>query len=391
MSSAPSLEGLRVALIGRFAGAWQPAARDLIRAHGGVAVELGEPAIDLVVVGEHSLPLDEHGGLDRALAALEGSTPGTASPEVISETQLWQRLGLVDAEQHVHRLHTPRMLAELVGVPLSVVRRWQRLGLIRPVREVMRLPYFDFQEVATARRLVELLAAGIPPREIKRQLAALGRFLPSVERPLAQLSVMLAGKEMLLRQGHGLVEPGGQLRFDFEQLEDDSATAADAPSVAKQIQSLSPEPEELIEAAKAHEDAGELQEAIDLYRTALAVGGPRAEWVFELAELLYAANELPAALERYYMAVELDDTFVEARSNLGCLLAELGQTELAVAAFRGALALHPDFPDAHYHLALAMEQQGDADEARAHWRRFLELSPDSPWAATARQHVGSDG
>jgi len=378
---------MRVALVGRFAGARHSDARELIRAHGGSNVELGDPAVGLIVVGEHSLPLDEHGVLDRALAALEAATPGAVSPVVISETQLWHRLGLVDAEQHVHRLHTPRMLAELVGVPLSVVRRWQRLGLIRPVREVMRLPYFDFQEVATARRLVELLTAGIPPREIKRQLAALGRFLPSVERPLAQLSVMLAGKELLLRQGQGLVEPGGQLRFDFEQLDDDFDTVEATPAVARQISAVSPEPEELIEAAKAHEDAGELPEAIDLYRAALAVGGPRAEWVFELAELLYASNELPAALERYYMAVELDDNFVEARSNLGCLLAELGQTTLAVAAFRGALALHPDFPDAHYHLALALEQQGDGDQARTHWRRFLEMSPDSPWAETARQHI----
>src|SRR5213075_865218 len=113
--------------------------------------------------------------------------------EVIGESQFWQRLGVVEPEGQVRRLYTPGMLAELLSVPLAVVRRWQRRGLIRPVREVRRLPYFDFQEVATARRLAELLAAGVSPQRIEKQLASLARVLPDVERPLAQLSVIVEG------------------------------------------------------------------------------------------------------------------------------------------------------------------------------------------------------
>ncbi len=51
------------------------------------------------------------------------------------ESEFWQRLGLVDEEQNIRRLYTAAMLAELVGVPVSVVRRWNRRGLIQPVRE----------------------------------------------------------------------------------------------------------------------------------------------------------------------------------------------------------------------------------------------------------------
>ena len=75
------------------------------------------------------------------------------------------------------------MLADLLGVSVAVIRRWHRRGLIVPVREVRRLPYFDFQEVATARRLAELLAAGVSPRAIERQLESLARYLPGVTRP----------------------------------------------------------------------------------------------------------------------------------------------------------------------------------------------------------------
>lgn len=386
MTDSQLLAGRRVALVGRFAGTDHRAVAEMVRAHGGRHVEnLAEDA-DLVVVGEYCLPFDEQGRLEQFLGDLADAAEGRASREVITQTEFWERLGLVDQGAHVHRLYTPRMLAALVGVEVAVIRRWQRMGLIRPAREVLRLPYFDFQEVATARRLVELLAAGVPPREIKRQLAALGRYLPQVDRPLAQLSVMLAGKELLLRQGDGLVEPGGQLRFDFDQLEE-TPDAPESIIEAELAIDRAADPEELVDAAHAREDAGDLSGAIECYRAALATGGPQPRWVFELAELLYAANDLPAARERYYMAIELDEDFVEARANLGCILAELGETVLAAAALRGALELHPDFPDAHFHLALALEQLGEQAEARGHWKTFLKLAPESPWADTARQRL----
>ena len=50
----------------------------------------------------------------------------------------------------------------------------------------------------------------------REQARGLARYLPGVDRPLAQLSVIVHGKEILLRQGDGLIEPGGQLRFDFD-------------------------------------------------------------------------------------------------------------------------------------------------------------------------------
>jgi DNA-binding transcriptional MerR regulator len=213
------LSGKRIAFVGKLASMSRRDAAQLVRRHGAVVVERADASVHLAVVGEEELPLPEGEGLEEWFdeAARRAIEQGTL--EVISETQLWQRLGLVEEQQEIHRLYTPAMLAELLRVPVAVVRRWHRRGLIVPVREVRRLPYFDFQEVATARRLAELLAAGVSPGAIEKKLAALARYLPSVERPLAQLSVIVRGKEILLRQGEGLVEPGGQLRFDFEAWE----------------------------------------------------------------------------------------------------------------------------------------------------------------------------
>ena len=146
-------------------------------------------------------------------------------------------------------------------------------------------------------------------------------------------------------------------------------------------------PEEILARATGHEEAGELDIAIDLYRSFLAGYGLRAEVCFQLAELLYRTNDYTAARERYYMAIELDENYVEARANLGCVLIDTGELDLAIAALLGALKYHPDYPDAHYHLARTLDELGQTEKATDHWRAFLVLAPDSPWAQQARDRL----
>jgi tetratricopeptide (TPR) repeat protein len=425
-TQAAELAGLRVALVGRLAGMSKRDAQQLIRQRGGLPVQLPAGASDdqageslenavsqrlshdsahcdvqLIVVGE-----------DVGVSA-DPSTPDffdestreaieAGQVEVIGESEFWQRLGLVDDEQNIRRLYTPAMLAELVGVPVAVVRRWNRRGLIQPVREVRRLPYFDFQEVATARRLAELLAAGVSPAAIERKLTELARYVPGVKRPLAQLSVIVRGSRLLLRQGDGLIGPGGQLFFDFDTPAPeargpttDAQATAEAPRIISLAESLRSNamlmgPDELLSLAADLEDEGNLAAAVEAYRAYAAAAGPRAQVCFAMAELLYRLGDVAAARERYYMAIELDEDLVEARANLGCVLAEQGDRELAVAALEGALALHPDYADAHFHLARTLEDLNRGNEAVNHWREFLRLAPESPWASAARQRLNHD-
>ncbi len=300
---------------------------------------------------------------------------------------------LSDAATGLVQLYTPAMLAELVSVKAAVVRRWTKRGWLIATREVRRLPYFDFQEVATARRLAELRAAGASAADIRRHLAALARYVPHIERPLAQLSLVIEGKHLLVRQGDELVEPSGQLRFDFSAAGQSGKATDDRANPAGSVVSLDERrreifahtnPQEMVLAAGELEDEGQLEAAVDMLRAALAAGGPNAEVCFMLAELLYQLGDLSAARERYYMAVELDEDYVEARANLGCVLAETGERELAVAAFEGALEFHADYADAHYHLARTLDDLGRTAGAFDHWRIFLQLAPDSPWADEAR-------
>lgn len=391
------LLGRQVAFAGKLGAMNRREARQIVRAAGGTMVERLDASVDLIVIGADQKPSDNYSDLlsDEVLEAA-----GRGSLEIISETEFWQRLGEVEAETDARRLYTPAMLSELLGVPLGTIRRWHRRGLITPFRQVNRLAYFDYEEVASAKHLAQLIAAGKSPREIETKLGRLAEMFPTLQRPLSQLSIMIEGHSLLLRQGEGLIEPGGQMRIDFAAIE----SAADRTEGDTGRQELlffpAPEqhperdagawstPEEFLEAAIDCEDDGKLSQAIEVYRAMLLALGPAPDICFRLAELLYQTGELEAARERYYMAVELDPEYVEARASLGCVLVELQQATMAEAAFRGALEHHPDYPDVHFHLARLLDQQLRPAESVEHWSRFLQLAPRSPWADEARERLG---
>lgn len=405
------VEGKRILLVGRLGSMNRREAANVLQSYKATVVEMPRTKsdrsapvadwgglADWVVIGAEVPPLSESELLPKGLI----EAAGRGELEILHETELWQRTGLVELDQSVRRYYTPAMLADLLKVSVRVVRRWHRLGLITPVVTLHKLPYFDYTEVASAKRLAGWIAAGASPRAIERRLAELVQILPGIRRPLDQLSILVEGKQILLRQGDGLVEPGGQLRFDFEALDDsqvsptasesrdsDSVVAFEVPDQPPMLRSIGkPHRDPILAAAYAAEDADDLETAIDLYHTILARDGARADISFQIGELLYRMNFLVAARERYYIAIEIDPDFVEARASLGAVLAELGQTELALAALRGALSVYDDYADVHFTLAKTLDKIGQTAEALPYWKRILELAPESSWADEARERLG---
>jgi len=219
---------------------------------------------------------------------------------------------------------------------------------------------------------------------------------------LDQLSILVEGSHVLLRGGAGLLEPSGQLRFDFESLEQDSKSSENlSAGEASSALTIYEEPpdvvpfrssqelfsDDLLDAAFEAEEDGNLELAVDYCHAILARDGARPDIDFQLGELLYRSGELVAARERFYSAIESDPDFVEARMGLGCVLQENSQIDLALAAFRGAIELHEEYSEAHYHLASLLDELGEEVEAEQHWLRFLELAPESPWAQEARDRL----
>jgi tetratricopeptide (TPR) repeat protein len=381
--------GKHVAIDGRLGGMNRKDFGSLIESKGGKLVELTDPDLDLIVLGAET---------QKFAPTIKQSAH---KPESIAETKLWESLGFVEPETSTGRLYTPAMLAELLSVSISTIRRWHRRGLIRPLRQFKKLPYFDFEEVASARRIARLIAAGKSPEAIESKLAKIAEQDGAINRPLSQLSIIVEGKEVLLRKGDGLIEPGGQQVLSFGATEEDThdddepallsihASDAELPESFELQQSDQTilEPDELIELAIDLEDEGDVEGAIDCYRTIGLSVGPSAEISFRIAELLYQNGDYSAARERYYNAVELEPSYVEARASLGCVLMELGQTDQAISCFEGALEQHEDYPDVHFHLAKLLTERGRNEEAIDHWKAFLELAPKSPWADDAKESL----
>ncbi len=394
---ARRLEGLYVAVSGRLDGWNKKDAHALIRDHGATLVSTTDERVNLVVVGSEQWPLSLESSVCDWLAARASQ----GKVEVINENQLLERLGLIDDSSDIRQLYTPTMLARLLDVPTATIRRWHRQGLLLAVHEVHRLPYFDFQEVISARRIAQLLAAGVSAVDLERKLKQLATLFPDVERPLAQLAIIVEGRRILLRDGEGLVDARGQRHFDFSD-EDTSAEphlpgshAAPPRESAQTISMVQPEQDrgdpsvqQLIHQAAQLEADGYLEDAINTYRSVLLIDHTLADAHFLLAELLYRCGETAAARERYFVALELDEDYVEARANLGCVLAETGHPELAIAAFEGALARHPEYADVLFHLARTLDDVGRQQEAWDYWRRFLALAPHNPWATEARDRLG---
>ena len=109
-NASDEVDGKRVALVGRFGGMNQRQAANVLRSYKAIVVDQDADAIDWVVIGADESPIAEPDLLIQRVrdAAAAGET------EIMHETELWQRLGLVDVEQSVRRFHTPAMFA--VGI-----------------------------------------------------------------------------------------------------------------------------------------------------------------------------------------------------------------------------------------------------------------------------------
>jgi tetratricopeptide (TPR) repeat protein len=350
------LTGLELAITGRLASMRRDEALERIAAAGATYVASPSSTTHLLVVGQ--------GGPEEVF---------------LSRLGLEERLGELD------RLFTTAQLARMLDVPQSELRAWVRHQLIRPVKEVRRLAFFDFRQVAGAKALARLAASGVSPGRIRRSLAQLEGWWPSTGASLAQLEVIEAedarGGSLFVRTNEGsLAETSGQLRLDFDapgELDAEADPALDAPG----------RDELWFRRGIQLEEEDRPEEAVVAYAKALEAGDPSAELAFNLGNLLYALERPADAAPCLALATEIDEDYVEAWNNLGNALAATGDQQAAVDAFERALAIEPDYPDAHFNLAETLATLGRTGDARNHWRAYLELDPHSEWALEVRARL----
>ncbi|MBL8734554.1 MAG: tetratricopeptide repeat protein [Planctomycetes bacterium] len=274
------------------------------------------------------------------------------------------------------RTFTAAELAELCGLPDNVVQRWIDRELLLPQRGTVR--QFAFKEVGTVRTLAQLWRAGWTAPRIARAFALACTVVGDREQALAGLLASIGQRRITVRTPDGrLVEPGGQLLFDFQA----AAAATELPRLRS--------PQDWFAIGVDAEAAGRLEDAVRAYEHALS--GQSAETHFNLGNCYYALRRRGDAATQFAAAIARAPEYAEAWNNLGIVRGELGDRDGAVAALREALLIVPHYADAHYNLAEALAVLGCLQEARQHWRAYLTFDPNSRWADQVRRRLQANG
>lgn len=407
LESSPPLAAESVCFAGRLASMTHEEAGRVVEQTGGMHQPSVTRETTMLVVGESGLPLEQDGQVSRKIERAWQLQEAGQPLRLLKETDWLQLTGL--AESHsTQRTCTPAVLSQLLDIPVAAIRRWERLGLIRPVKKVGRLPWYSFQEVTAARRLIELHEQGVSPGLIQSGLEQLARLFPDVERPLVQLELLASGGQMLVRDAAGLVNvTSGQRSFDFDELEHgapETDAAAQSPDSAdsgqRDVLAFVPRNDAATHAATGERDSqtpadwyetgcrlsdeNHLPEAAEAFRICLMDFPDHAEAHFRLGDVLHRMGRPEAALERYCMAVAVEHDYLEAWTLLGSVYAETGEPETALEAFQAALLIDPNCPETLYQQAQVLAAAGRAEAAAASYRSFLEQEQDGPWADSAR-------
>jgi tetratricopeptide (TPR) repeat protein len=373
------LSGQIVVFTGTLASMTHREAMDLVQQHGGRAMFTVTSHATLLVIGEEGWAVEDDGRASQKLEqALRFAAEGRQI-RVVAESDWLQMLGLEERREDIRRACTPAMLSRLLNVPVRLIRRWERQGLIRPVRRVCRLPYFDYREVAGARRLAALLAEGVSPKTLESSLLRLSRELGQSDRSLAQLNLLVQDERILVRDERGVMIPRtGQRLLDFD--------AADRPRLASPDgadASGSAVPPVTSSGSAANVASGEGQ-------------AEAAPWLLPFSSAGKAAptnsTSDSAVAERRMADWNADEWFEE-----GCRLTEESEFDSAVNSFRNSLALvgaemasllrghspsglpasaFPDPADVNFHLADALYRRGDIDAAIERYHCAVESAPD---------------
>jgi tetratricopeptide (TPR) repeat protein len=135
---------------------------------------------------------------------------------------------------------------------------------------------------------------------------------------------------------------------------------------------------------------GHLDEAIIQYRTALDLAPNDADSHYNLANALMAQGKLVDAAGQFREALRIEPGLADGHINLGNALVELGQTEEAADHYRRAIELRPDGVEPVNNLGLLLAAQGRFEEAITLFRRALAINPNFADAHTNLANTHND-
>jgi tetratricopeptide (TPR) repeat protein len=120
---------------------------------------------------------------------------------------------------------------------------------------------------------------------------------------------------------------------------------------------------------------GQLDLAIQEYKTAIGLDPKYASAHDGLGTALHAMKQWDAAIREYRLAMTLDPTSAPPHDNLGRLLLDMDQPEKAILEFHRAITLDPTSALPHMHLAGILRARRQWEEAIREYRCATALAP----------------
>jgi tetratricopeptide (TPR) repeat protein len=325
----------------------------LVAKHGGKPREGVTKRTDVLVVGELGWPLLDDGRPSNSLAQAK-----SYGIPVTSERQFLEWVGQSIPDEQA-KTYTAAQLASLAKLPPPVVDQLTMFGVIEA-----RGGLYGFRDLAAARQVASLFAAGTTLSTITKSLSEIRKWLPDVR--LSNLKLFPESSDRLMvEQMQGRTDSRGQFMLDVEAPADD----ADATFAT----------------AQAAEEAGDLETAERLYNRVMKLDPTEPTAAFNLGNVLRASGRNLEAEAAYSAAVKGDPDFATAWYNLADMLDDQRRTAEAITCLRRALDADPAYLDAMFNLGLLLQRLERHAEAAQWWRRYLAVDASSPWAARARR------
>ncbi len=362
------VRGRKVCATGRLFSMTHVELAELVRACGGKYLRYPTRSGFILVVGDAFWPAEKDGSPSRVFERAKKLRAYGYPIEFVSEEHFLERLGLAEPAEVLHGRHTISDLARILDVSPARIRRWVQIGLIEPAESTHRLAYFDFHQVAFAKRLCELLDSGTSLAAIRAGVDQARSWLPDNNLAAAQLAKLERDGRLLFRINDTLLDGRGQRYFDFDETQV-KAGAVPLPAAAK-----TDEVARLFDEAIALEDASRLEAAARVYERALALEPWDPVLHFNLGNVWFGLGRLEPSAACFQQAVQRDPQYAEAWNNLGNVLAQLEHPADAVDALQRAVQLVPGYADAHYNLANVLRGLGRLGEAEYHFNAYQQLS-----------------
>lgn len=94
---------------------------------------------------------------------------------------------------------TSHEVSEIIGLTRRQIQHWDHSGLIRPSsRTSGGHSRYSFQDLVAFKTAKKLLDAGVSLQRLRQSIGELQRLLPTVRRPLAELTLVATGEMVLV-------------------------------------------------------------------------------------------------------------------------------------------------------------------------------------------------